>query len=85
MPFDQPGAHRLIYRSGEIQRPRLSEAEPLCEVARDFLAAITERRPPRADASSARPVVAALQAATLSLKENSRRVEIVEILSATVA
>ena len=85
LPFDQPGAHRLIYRSGEIQRPRLSEAEPLCEVARDFLSAIAEGHSPRADAASARPVVAALQAATLSLKENSRRVALAEIIAASVS
>ncbi len=80
LPFDQPGAHRLVYRSGEIQIPKISDAEPLGVEAADFLSAITEKRPPRADAASARPVVATLQAATLSLKENSRRVALTEIL-----
>ncbi len=85
LPFDQPGAHRLVYRSGEIHLPKIPATEPLAEEARDFLAAIAERRPPRADAASARPVVATLQAATLSLKENSRRVPLAEIVPAPAA
>lgn len=85
LPFDQPGAHRLVYRSGEIRLPKIPAAEPLREEAHDFLAAITDRRPPRADATGARTVVAALQAATLSLKENSRRVALTEILPPSAA
>ena len=84
LPFDQPGAHRLVYRSGEIHRPKIPATEPLNEEARDFIAAIAERRAPRADAASARPVVAALQAAEISLKENSRRVPLAEIRSSHV-
>jgi hypothetical protein len=53
-------------------------------VARDFLSAIAEGHSPRADAASAGPVVAALQAATLSLKENSRRVDLAEILEGSI-
>jgi predicted dehydrogenase len=85
LPFDQPGAHRMVYRSGEIQIPTISSAEPLRAEAADFLAAISEKRPPRTDATSARPVVATLQAATLSLKENSRRVALAEILPSLIA
>lgn len=85
LPFDQPGAHRLIYRSGKVVIPKISSAEPLHEESKDFIAAIIECRPPRADAASARPVVAALQAAEISLKENSRRVPLAEILSASAA
>jgi predicted dehydrogenase len=74
----------MVYRSGEIQIPTISSAEPLRAEAADFLAAIAEKRPPRTDAASARPVVATLQAATLSLKENSRRVALTEIVPTPV-
>jgi predicted dehydrogenase len=57
----------------------VAAAEPLRETARDFLAAIAGRRRPRADAAGARAVVAALQAATISLAEQSRRVTLQEV------
>jgi predicted dehydrogenase len=79
LPFDHPGAGRLVYRSGEVHSPPLSSAEPLREEAADFLAAIAEARPPRSGSASGRGVVAALQAASLSLRENSRRVALNEI------
>ena len=78
-PFDLPGAHRLVYRSGGVDCPKISGPEPLHAEAVDFLAAIASGLPPRADAAGARSVVAALQAAELSLKENSRRVTLAEI------
>ncbi|HWA08446.1 MAG TPA: Gfo/Idh/MocA family oxidoreductase [Opitutaceae bacterium] len=85
LPFDQPGTARLVYRSGEIQRPKLPPTEPLAAAARDFIEAIRDRRPPRADAAGGRAVVAALQAASLSLRENSRRVQLEEILRTSAA
>lgn len=81
LPFDQPDSARLVYRSGPVDLPKLPALEPLRELARDFIAAIAENRAPRADVGSGRTVVAALQAATLSLRENSRRVRLDEILS----
>jgi predicted dehydrogenase len=85
LPFDQPGAARLVYRSGPVQRPKLPDTEPLHAAARDFIEAIRDGRPPRADAAGGRAVVAALQAATLSLRENSRRVRLEEILRPSAA
>lgn len=80
-PFDEPPHIRsLIYRSGKVRFPKISSREPLHEAARDFLRAITKRCPPRSDLASGRSVVAALQAAALSLKENSRQVHLDEIL-----
>lgn len=81
LPFDQPNTARLVYRSGAVQRPQLPATEPLQAAARDFIDAIRDRRPPRADAAGGRAVVAALQAATRSLRENSRRVRLDEIVS----
>jgi predicted dehydrogenase len=79
LPFDHPDAGRLVYRSGTVDLPKLPAVEPLRAEAADFLAAIGEERPPRSDSDSGRGVVAALQAATLSLRENSRRVRLDEI------
>ncbi len=82
LPFDQPPADlRLVYRSGAAHVHPVPAAEPLRETARDFLAAIASGRPPRADAASGRAVVASLQAATRSLKENSRQVRLDEIVA----
>jgi predicted dehydrogenase len=79
LPFDKPPADlRLVYRSGASRVQPLPVAEPLRETARDFLAAITSGRPPRADAANGRAVVAALQAASRSLQEDSRRVQLSE-------
>jgi predicted dehydrogenase len=79
LPFDHPDAGRLVYRSGDVHLPKIPSVEPLREEAADFLGAIAEGRPPRSDAASGRGVVAALQAASLSLRENSRRVRLDEI------
>jgi len=49
--------------------PKLAAVEPLREEARDFIEAIVTARPPRSDVVSGRNVVAALQAASLSLKK----------------
>jgi predicted dehydrogenase len=77
LPFDQPPADlRLVYRSGAARVHPLSAAEPLRETVRDFLAAVTGRRPPRADTANGRAVVAALAAASRSLREDSRRIPI---------
>ena len=79
LPFDQPPADlRLVYRSGAAHVHPLAATEPLRETARDFLAAIKERREPRAGAASGRSVVAALASATRSLREQSRRVQLAE-------
>lgn len=80
MPFDRPAADpRLVYRNGPARVVPVAPDEPLRETARDFLASIAGRRRPRADAASARSVVAALQAATLSLASQGRRVGLTEV------
>ena len=77
LTFDLPLADpRLVYRSGKATTPPVGTAEPLRETARDFLAAITGHRQPRANAVGGRAVVAALEAASRSLAESSRRVAI---------
>lgn len=84
LPFDQPPRPgRLVYRSGEVHFPEIPEAEPLHAEARDFLEAITQRRPPRSGVESGRGVVATLQAATLSLVEDSRRVSLAALPATT--
>ena len=80
LPFDRPPAGRLVYRSGDVHLPKLPTFEPLHAAAADFIEAIATGRPPRADAAGARDVVAALQAASLSLKEGSRRVALPEVM-----
>jgi predicted dehydrogenase len=83
LPFDQSAAGvKMVYRSGDMHVPKLPAIEPLREEADDFIRAIDEGRPPRSGVESGRNVVAALQAASLSLKENSRRVLLDEILPA---
>lgn len=78
-PFDPPpAAQRLVYRSGKVETPDLPATEPLQAAVRDFLDGIASRRPVRAGAASGRGVVAALEAATRSLREGSRRVVLAE-------
>ena len=80
LPFDQTAAGmKLVYRSGDSHVPKLPAVEPLREEARAFVEAIATGLPPRSGTESGRNVVAALQAASLSLKENSRRVQLTEI------
>jgi predicted dehydrogenase len=83
LPFDQSAAgSKLVYRSGDFHVPQLPAVEPLREEAAAFIEAIASGRSPRSGAESGRNVVAALQAAALSLKENSRRVRLDEIVPA---
>jgi len=82
LPFDKAGMGQLVYRSGPSRHPEVPAVEPLQEEAAAFLTAIREGLPPRSDARCGRDVVAALQAASLSLKENSRRVSLGEIVTA---
>ena len=70
---------RLLSAAAEAQTWSMTDVEPLSAEAQDFLKAIAEKRPPRSGSESGRNVVAALQAASLSLKENSRRVLLAEI------
>jgi predicted dehydrogenase len=80
LPFDQPGGGHLVYRFGKVLFPKIASDEPLLAEAADFLGAIAEGREPRSGAAGARGVVAALQAASLSLREKSRRVSLKEIV-----
>lgn len=80
-PFDPPpAAQSLIYRSGEVETPTLPADEPLRAAVRDFLDGITAGRAVRAGSASGRGVVAALEAATQSLRQGSRRVSLSEVL-----
>ena len=79
LPFDHLTTGQLVYRSGDVRLPPLPATEPLQAAARDFVEAVADRRPPRSGAQSGRDVVATLQAASLSLKENSRQVRLAEI------
>jgi len=66
----------LSIREGDIHMPHVPMREPLIAQAKDFLAAIRDGRPPRADAASALRVVKVLAAAQASLERDGEPVQL---------
>jgi predicted dehydrogenase len=76
----QREAAAISYRLGDMHAPALPEQEALGNVAREFAAAIIERRAPRTDGRSGLRVLDVLDAASRSLAANG---DLVRIESAT--
>jgi predicted dehydrogenase len=64
----------VSYRTGDMYAPRLDRREALSLVVQEFAAAITERRAPITGAAAGIRVVAMLEAADRSLREQGRRI-----------
>jgi len=67
---------RVGYRSGDMWAPQIGLTEALHVEAQDFIDCIRERRVPRADGEAGLRVVRILEAASQSLAERGRAVEI---------
>jgi predicted dehydrogenase len=74
--YDNFGEFKLAYRYGDMQVPRLDESEPLKVECRHFLDSIEQRKRPRSAAEDGLAVVCALEAASASLRESGRIIDI---------
>jgi len=66
----------VSYRAGDMYAPRLDRREALSLLTAEFAAAIEQRRDPITDAASGIRVVALLEAAERSLRDEGRRVRL---------
>jgi predicted dehydrogenase len=66
----------VSYRTGDMYAPRLDRGEALALLMREFAASIEERRAPLTDAAAGARVVALLEAAEQSLRQDGRRVRV---------
>ena len=66
----------VSYRTGDMYAPRLDRREALALLTREFAASISEARAPLTDASSGTRVVALLEAAERSLRDEGRRIRL---------
>jgi predicted dehydrogenase len=64
------GEHQLTYRSGDVISPRVQAQEPLRLELDDFACAIRSGREPRSNVSLGVQIVAAIELAEASLREN---------------
>ncbi len=69
---------RRTYRVGDVLSPRLDTIEPLRVECAHFVECIREGKTPRTDGDAGIAVVQVLEAATRSLKEGGRTIDIVE-------
>ncbi|HEY2525984.1 MAG TPA: Gfo/Idh/MocA family oxidoreductase [Candidatus Binataceae bacterium] len=74
--YDTFGDFQFSYRYGDIQIPRIEEAEPLKAECEHFADCIRSGAAPRTDGLSGARVVSVLHAANLSLKNGGRRVAV---------
>ena len=64
------GEHQLIYRSGDVIIPRVDASEPLRLELEDFASAIRTGSEPRSNLALGVDIVAAVELATASIREN---------------
>lgn len=64
------GEHQLIYRSGDVVIPRVEPAEPLRLELEDFARAIRTGSEPRSNVSLGIQIVAAVEMASASIRDN---------------
>jgi predicted dehydrogenase len=62
------GEFQLSYRTGDVLAPKLNNVEPLWLEAQEFVAAVTEGRPPITAGQQGLEVVSTLEAAEISLR-----------------
>lgn len=75
-PFDEVSPVKMIHRSGDVWLPKIDFIEPIKIEAQHFLECVRTGAVPKTGPANARDVVAVLEAAERSLKENSVVVEI---------
>ena len=64
------------YRVGDVISPRLDVVEPLRVECKHFIECITENKTPRTDGAAGIGVVQVLEAATRSLREGGRTIDV---------
>jgi predicted dehydrogenase len=74
--YDTFGDFQFSYRYGDIQIPRIEEAEPLKAECEHFADCILNGKTPRTDGLSGARVVSVLHAANLSLKNGGNKVPV---------
>lgn len=74
--YDSFGEFKLSYRFGDILTPRLDEAEPLKVECRHFVECIESNAKPRSNGDDGLGVVRVLEAASESMRDASRFVDI---------
>ena len=76
----------VSYRTGDIHSPKLDSTEALAVEVQHFVECIEQHKRPATDGHAALQVVRALEAATLSMKERGRLVQLpTESLAASLA
>jgi predicted dehydrogenase len=81
MEFSTPanfGEYQLTYRTGDMVVPRVDAAEPLSLELQDFASAILTGTEPRSNAQLGVQIVAAMEAAEISLRRRGEPIEIGE-------
>jgi predicted dehydrogenase len=74
--YDTYGQFQFSYRYGDIQIPRIEEAEPLKLECEHFVSCVGERTVPRTDGLSGLRVVSVLEAADESLRSEGRPIAV---------
>lgn len=82
-PTDDPPADErpseVVYRTGGVAVPECDAAEPLGTEMAHFVECVAEGRRPRSGARSGRRVISVLEAATRSLEQRGRLVELAPV------
>ncbi len=66
----------IDYRIGDITIPKIPQGEALAEMAKDFVSAITKGTTPRSDGQNGLDIVAILEAATYSIKNEGQLIKV---------
>jgi len=76
--LDREAAYRTLvsYRTGDVWVPKLDSSEALHYVCKEFLDAISEKRPPLTDGNAGLRVVRLLDAAQRSIRQNGNPVKL---------
>jgi len=76
--IDREAAYRTLvsYRTGDVWVPKLDSSEALHYVCKEFLDAISEKRPPLTDGNAGLRVVRLLDAAQRSIRQNGNPVKL---------
>lgn len=70
---------RVAYRQGGMTVPELDATEPLCTETSHFIDCVVHRRPPQTGAPSGLRIVSILEAATRSLEQRGRLIELSQL------
>ncbi len=84
-PTSSFGEHQLVYRSGDVVIPRVEPREPLALELQDFANSIRTGEEPRSNVSLGLDIVAAVEMAQASMRENGVPLEFAPWVEPAVA